>query len=401
MRSYDADRRGLIALLTTLVLMVSLDVTSVQAVAQESDDAVEVAGRSLQDWRRTISELDLQDPASARYVPGLIELMQSAEVPWFTRRQAALTLGRLGPHSVEAIPILVGLLDDTGADPATAPQLWAIKALGLYGPLADSAAPTLVEIYRDDATSHLARLSILDTLSQIGPAHPSAIPCLLSVAGDTTSLSPQPIELRQAAIEALGMVGSAAAISIPVMARALDDHDPITRRLAAETLMRIGVASEIVAPQLLEHLVADESVEVQDAAANALQAIGPLVGPFLQDWLDSDDPVVRARIARIIGGWGKAAHPWARDLHVLWDDADLHVQLAALEASRNVSGPQPELVQRVVKLFTSEDRQIRRRAYLLFERCGDHQAAARDQLELLRHHSEDYVRELAERAFAK
>lgn len=357
-----------------------------------------IAGASVTEWRERISELDLQDPASTRYVPGLIELMNSPNVPWFTRRQAALTLGRLGSLATEAVPHLKRWLNDTGDDVTTSPRLWSIKALGLFGPLAATAAPELVDIYHQQETSHLARLSILETLSQIGPAHPAAIPQLLSVAGDVESAEFHRVERRQAAIEALGMVGPAASVAIPVLARALDDADPITRRLASETLMRIGPASEIVAAQLFEHMVTDDSVEVQDAAENALQAIGPSLGPMLNEWLTSEQAVVRSRVARIFGQWGTMARPWARGLHALWADPDPAVQLTALEASRRVEGASAELAVRSVALFTSDDRQLRRRAYLLFRRCEEYQAAAHDDLERFRQHPQAYVRDLAERA---
>jgi len=376
-----------------LLIKVSCALTPQAAMA----DPV-IAGASLTEWRERISELDLQDPASSRYVPGLIELMKSPDAPWFTRRQAALTLGRLGPLATDAVPVLMTLMNDTGTDAATSPQLWSIKALGLFGPLAQAATPDLVRIYRADTTSHLARLSILDTLSQIGPSHPAAIPQLLAVTGDATSTNFERTEQRQAAIEALGLVGPSASVAIPVLARALDDADPITRRLAAETLMRMGPASEIVATPLLEHMVADEAVEVQDAAANALQAIGPSLGPELSDWLTSEDAVVRARVVQMFGAWGTQARPWAKGVRALWDDEDLSVQLAALEASRRISGASEDIVQRSVIFFTSEDRNVRRRAYLLFERCKAFQSSAQGQLELLRQHPRAYVRELAVRA---
>lgn len=366
--------------------------------AAVNDDNLSIAGASLTEWRERMSTLDLQSPTSSRWVPGLIELMESRDVPWFTRRQAALTLGRLGSHATDAVPHVIQLLDESDDDHTIAPQLWAIKSLGLYGPLAESATPELIRIYRTAATSHLARLSILDTLSQIGPNHPAAIPQLLTVAGETAASSHEQVELRQAAIEAIGMVGPAASIAVPVLARALDDRDPITRRLAAETLKRIGPASEIVAQPLLEHMVTDDAVEVQDAAANAIQAIGPSLGPVLSEWLLSDDAVVRAHVARILGQWGTQARPWASNLRELWNDSDPHVQIAALEASLKVDGPSSALTHGAVRHFADDDRQLRRRAYLLFEKCADYHVDVRSDLEALRMHPESYARDLAERA---
>ena len=83
------------------------------------------AGRSLDEWRELIGRIDLQDPESRKFVPGLIELIDDKTAPWITRRQAALTLGRLGPLAAEAVPHVVNHLDDVSDDPETSPRRWA------------------------------------------------------------------------------------------------------------------------------------------------------------------------------------------------------------------------------------------------------------------------------------
>ena len=51
---------------------------------------------TLDQWRSRMKELDPNSPASAAAVPGLLEIVSDVDAPWFTRRQAALTLGRMG-----------------------------------------------------------------------------------------------------------------------------------------------------------------------------------------------------------------------------------------------------------------------------------------------------------------
>ena len=49
-----------------------------------------------------MKSLDFQSPEAAVEVPGLIEIVENEAVPWFTRRQAALTLGRIGEPAASA-----------------------------------------------------------------------------------------------------------------------------------------------------------------------------------------------------------------------------------------------------------------------------------------------------------
>ncbi|OYW12622.1 MAG: hypothetical protein B7Z55_18140, partial [Planctomycetales bacterium 12-60-4] len=162
------------------VWMLTVATTASGLIAATDDGAPDlvVAGDTLRVWRERMSVLVLNDPANTRYVPGLIQIVQRADVPWFTRRQAALTLGRMGPHADTAVPVMIEMLRADNPLPDQETQLWLIKALGLYGPIARDAAPVLIATYRGPEITDLLRLSIIDSLSQIGPAHAAAIPFL-------------------------------------------------------------------------------------------------------------------------------------------------------------------------------------------------------------------------------
>src|SRR3990172_1149717 len=69
-----------------------------------------IAGRTLLDWQARIKEIDPLSSDSVHDVPGLIELVKAPDVPWFTRRQAALVLGRMKSRALPAVPVLVDLL---------------------------------------------------------------------------------------------------------------------------------------------------------------------------------------------------------------------------------------------------------------------------------------------------
>ena len=357
-----------------------------------------IDGLTLDEWRERMSQLNLQDPASAAAVPGLIAVMQSGEVPWFTRRQAALTLGRMGPLAASAVGPLIELLDETGPDADTAPQLWAIRALGLFGPAAGDATPHLVAILNDDRAPLLVRLSAVETLSQIGSRHPQAIAALIDRVQATPDTRDNH-ELRRAAIEALGFVGPAANSAMPLLLRALDDPNENVRLAAAATLGRWGPLSAAAAEHLLQRLYADDSPAVREAAAVAIGSIGPdFTGHLLAGLLTVDDPVVRGRAATIFGGWGSAARPWSAAVRSLWDDPDAAVRLAALEASWRIESRGDRLAPRIAALVGDDDRQIRRQAVTLLSRMQHHAAAARPTIELMLHDERPDVRTAAQKA---
>src|SRR5262245_3678591 len=136
-------------------------------------------GLTLDEWRERIKDLDPRDPAAGQAVPGLLEIVEDVGAPWFSRRQAALTLARIGARATRAVPALVRLTGERTGDPEQSAQLWAIKALALFGPLAAETTPTLIDVVADGTQPHVARLSALEALGRIGPAHADAVPAIV------------------------------------------------------------------------------------------------------------------------------------------------------------------------------------------------------------------------------
>ncbi len=364
-----------------------------EAVAESASTSF-VGGRSLQEWRELMNALDHGDPTRAAYVPGLIEIVQSLDVPWFTRRQAALTLGRWGEPAAAAVPVLIKLLDDPEARSEEGPTFWALKGLSLFGPVAGDAVPTVVKIVLDAMHPVSHRLAGMECLSQIGNANPAGLAPLIQIAqtpeGDQVALV-----LRRGAIEALSLFRGGAPAAVPALIRTLDDSDTNLRREAAAALGRQGTNAEIAQPALFERLVSDADPGVRDAAGVALAQTGPSAIPAFVSLLNQDDPDLQIRSATVLGKFGRVAGSAAPMLKEHWDSPDAAVRLAALDAYWRVAGVGEEVAVRTAEALTSNDRNIRRQAYLLLVALGPAANAAKPVLAEQLTHSRSEIRSAA------
>ena len=268
-------------------------------------------GLTLDEWRERMKSLELDNPESRSAVAGMVAIVKDTEAPWFTRRQAALTLGRLGPIAEDAVPVLGAILKEPDAGEST--RIWIGKALALFGPEAASVAPTAVEILRDDQSPLGEKQVMIELLGRIGSRHPQALPALIETLGMTPPVGKNAARdvntLRALAGESLATVGSDAIAAVPALTRTLYDENELVRRRAVEALGAIGPAASVSQAALLETMIFDESAAVRDSAAIALSDIGPAVMDSVTGLLADRDPEVRTRAAGILGRLGAKASP--------------------------------------------------------------------------------------------
>ncbi len=231
-------------------------------------------GLTLDQWRDRIQRIDFQAADRGRHVQGLREIVRDESAPWFSRRQAALTLGRLGDPASAAIADLVGLLKAPAEPLETAPPLWALKALALFGPSAVMAAPDAIAVLKDVRQSMILRLTSTETLARIGIASADGIAVLIAGAGGqlpAASDSDQ-LELRIACIEALQLPAPPSAV--PMLLVALDDDADRIRHAAAATAGFLGTRAEPAAESLGAMVVFDDVPVVRETAARSLAGWG-------------------------------------------------------------------------------------------------------------------------------
>jgi HEAT repeat protein len=156
------------------------------------------------------------------------------------------------------------------ADPVSFVRWAAARTLGESAPLKPAAAevaPDVAALTRlvDDADLDV-RTAAITALGKYGAAAKAAAPKLLAAVGKGD------IEPRVAAVTALSAIGTDAETTVSVLIAALQNDDLRLRRAAATGLVRFGAAAKPALPELRKAL-ADNDADLRLAAAEAILAI--------------------------------------------------------------------------------------------------------------------------------
>lgn len=354
----------------------------------DAPDARTYQHRTLEEWRQAIKAEPLDTLGRPDVVAALTEIALDVSAPWADRRQAALTLGRIGAPAIEAVPKLAQLLDgDTTAD-NQATVHWALKALALFGAHARSSAPAVRMLAADAAQPLLTRMAAFETLAKVAPESPATVATLTAVLHEQQDDPTLERELRNAAVQSLELLRAEASPALPELLEMLESPWALLRRNAALTLAAIGPRAEIATPALVDVVLFDDAAETREAAAIALSAVGDRgVGALLQLLTDDDPEVQHDALVGIRRAPARALDPMQLALALATVAPAEQAELADLLLQH-----EPEhdaATQALGRLLTSDDPRARRRAAQALMLRNEARISLRPTLEDLQRQTSD------------
>ena len=196
-----------------------------------------------------------------------VEQMTSADSAVRNRAVAAFA------HDVDRSPTaaraLIGVL---GTERSADVHATIAEALGLLGPSALEAVPTLVRLLEGDA-HEIVRTRVATALGGVGTASPLVVPALIRSLDDPAH------DVRAAGAEALGRIGPAAGASVPGLARlATTDRMGFVRYQATRALGQVHARPEVGVPALMTVLRSESPMD-REQALDALARYGPAAAP--------------------------------------------------------------------------------------------------------------------------
>ena len=193
----------------------------------------------------------------------------------------------------------------------------AAQQLATFGPAAAPAVPALIDALRrliDDGRDYSSY-----ALSEIGEASVEPLADLIQTSRD--------VEVLIYAMDALGRIGPAASHAAPAMISLLTDRDDDIARHAMDTLPRLE---------------------------------GGAV-PALRDAMSDRDPILRRRVAYVLGAIGREAAPAIAELLVATADRDASVRRNALAALGTIGQPRGDVIASLLQALDAagEDPEVR------------------------------------------
>jgi HEAT repeat protein len=273
------------------------------------------------------SRIDIDQSVAYR-----VQALQSKEP--HCREHAARVLMELGPRAEEALPALSKAL----ADPSPGVREAAAECLQRFGPRAKTCIPALLDALdahgeEDDATTSLCCLALAGMGPVAQPALVKALSndprpavrawsanalgilaeeCPLPVAELQAALKDRSAIVRLTAVRVLAHPARTQANLVRGLIAALRDRDPEVRREAIYALGEVGPAADVALPLLLKLPVSTDLL-TQNAVFSTLGSIGqrdPSVLPLMLAGLEvkrEDD--LRATMVRSIGRMGANGRP--------------------------------------------------------------------------------------------
>lgn len=332
-------------------------------------------------------------PPAAAAVPQLTELLHDGVAP--ALREAAVTaLGNIGSAAADATAALVAMLTP-GCRVSLASRV--ARALGDIGRADKRVRTALASLFQGTMPCPNGRAQVALALSKLHTDAPGLREYLAALL-----VSNPGAPLRRVAAESLAWHRKDEPGIVPALIAALGDADEEVRRIAQTGLERLKLSQEKALKLCGKQLADSPHAEI------ALRRAGPPAVPALIDALRSDDAVVRAKAARVLGSIGEGAAAAVTALtEVLKDDCP-EARLAAAKARWCVThepGPSVRVLTGLLSrrwpagpTVAEQRRQFLQTVMEALHRIGPAAAAAAPALQRQARDENRLIRECAQRA---
>jgi HEAT repeat protein len=231
-----------------------------KTMGSEADSAVDGFTKALKDKDARVrleamNAIIQLGPTAKSAAPELIKLL-AEDHNADSRAQAALALSKIGPEPREVIPTLEHIVKK---DPVKDVRLNALTAIEALGNDAKPTLPVLMVVIKEKDREIRKR-----TIAALGALGPAAAPAL-----ELIMPSIQEGELRPTVCDTLAKIGKPAVK--PLMIYLLHTNSDI-RLAAVETMGNIGTDAKVAIPTLMK-LSTRDIVPIQEAAREALKKI--------------------------------------------------------------------------------------------------------------------------------
>jgi HEAT repeat protein len=270
------------------------------------------------------------------------------------------------------------------------------RTLGIIGPEAKMAIPTLLKLLKDEANDVTAGV-LADSLAKIGPPAAQDLIILRDAAND---LNPK---VRAYAASSIGAIGPAAGSALTVLVAAAKDKNVEVRQNAIRSMGKMGGNGKETILPVLTNALKDPEHEVRVAAGTSLESMDTFSAgetPLLISMLKLPDSEVRASGARALAKMGPKAKAALPDLMEAFKGTDNAVRRAAIGALVGLGAEAKSAVPAFTEALGDSDVEIRKQATVALAKIGPDAKPAADALANLVSDSDKDVRKSAIKALA-
>jgi len=212
------------------------------------------------------------------------------------------------------------------------------------------AVPAIGDLVAKDKVA-VVRMESAKTLGIIGPDADFALPTLVTALNNDKN----PYVCQEAAI-AMAKIDPASPLALDALARHIVDFDPIIRTAAAKALVSTGPHAKFAIASLT-HALDNDTDPIRIEAVKALGNIGPdakWAGPVIIKWFDGSDENLRKEAVIAIGKIGPAESGTDKAVIKLLKDPSPEVRLSAVNTLNTFAINKPEILEALQKLADSD-----------------------------------------------